>query len=80
VVVCFGFSYDLEVVSHGFASDITKTDVENEERLCALVDDTEGPSEGLEKLFEPDVLPPEVYGGYEEGGAGEDGGNGSQGL
>ena len=33
VVVCSGFSYDMEVMSHGFITDISKTDVENEERL-----------------------------------------------
>ena len=36
VVVCSGFSYDMEVVSHGFVTDISKTDAENEERLHAL--------------------------------------------
>ena len=35
-VVCSGFSYDMEVVSHGFVTDISKTDAENEERLHAL--------------------------------------------
>ena len=30
-VVCSGFSYDMEVVSHGFVTDISKTDAENEE-------------------------------------------------
>ena len=29
-VVCSGFSYDMEVVSHGFVTDISKTDAENE--------------------------------------------------
>ena len=32
-VVCSGFSYDMEVVSHGFVTDISKTNAENEERL-----------------------------------------------
>jgi len=32
-VVCSGFSYDMEVVSHGFITDISKTDAENDERL-----------------------------------------------
>jgi len=32
-VVCTGFSYDMEVVSHGFVTDISKTNAENEERL-----------------------------------------------
>jgi len=40
-VVCSGFSYDLEVVFHGFVTDISKTDAENEERLHALIDDAE---------------------------------------
>ena len=45
-VVCSGFSYDMEVVSHGFVTDISKTDVENEERLHALIDDAEVPGKG----------------------------------
>ena len=45
-VVCSGFSYDMEVVSHGFVSDISKTDAENEERLHALINDTEVPGRG----------------------------------
>jgi len=57
VVVCSGFSYDMEVVSYGFVTDISKTDAENEERLHALIDDAEAPGERLAKLFEPEVLP-----------------------
>jgi len=68
VVVCSGFSYDMEVVSHGFVTDISKTDAENEERLHALIDDAEVPGERLAKLFEPEVLPPET-----SSVAGEDG-------
>jgi len=45
-VVCSGFSYDMEVVSHGFVTDISKTDIENEERLHALIDDAEVPGKG----------------------------------
>jgi hypothetical protein len=56
-VVCSGFSYDMEVVSHGFVTDISNTDTENEERLHALIDDAEAPGERLAKLFEPEVLP-----------------------
>ena len=40
-VVCSGFSYDMEVVSHGFITDISKTNAENEERLHALINDAE---------------------------------------
>jgi len=68
VVVCSGFSYDMEVVSHGFITDISKTDAENEERLHALIDDTEVPGERLARLFEPEVLPPETSSGAGEGG------------
>jgi len=71
-VVCSGFSYDMEVVSHGFVTDISKTDAENEERLHALIDDTEVPGERLAKLFEPEVLPPETSTGADEGGEGRD--------
>jgi len=67
-VVCSGFSYDIEVVSHGFVTDISKTDVENEERLHALIDDAEVPGERLSKLFEPEVLPPETSSGAGDGG------------
>ena len=67
-VVCSGFSYDMEVVSHGFVADISKTDAENEERLHALIDDAEAPRERLAKLFEPEVLPPETSSGGGEGG------------
>ena len=67
-VVCSGFSYDMEVVSHGFVTDISKTDAENEERLHALIDDAEAPRERLAKLFEPEVLPSEDSSGGGEGG------------
>jgi len=67
-VVCSGFSYDMEVVSHGFVTDISKTDAENEERLHSLIDDAEVPEERLAKLFEPEVLPPETSSGAGEGG------------
>jgi len=60
-VVCSGFS-------HGFVTDISKTDAENEERLHALIDDAEAPGERLAKLFEPEVLPPETSSGGGEGG------------
>ena len=72
VVVCSGFSYDMEVVSHGFVTDISKTDAENEERLHALIDDAEVPRERLAKLFEPEVLPPESSSGAGEDGEGRD--------
>jgi len=62
-VVCSGFSYDMEVVSHGFVTDISKTDVENKDRLHALIDDAEVPGERLAKLFEPEVLPPQTSSG-----------------
>ena len=71
-VVCSGFSYDMEVVSHGFVIDISKTDAENEERLHALIDDAEVPGERLAKLFEPEVLPPEASPGAEDGGEDRD--------
>jgi len=71
-VVCSGFSYDMEVVSHGFVTDISKTDAENEERLHALIDDAEVLGERLAKLFEPEVLPPETSPGVDEGGEGRD--------
>jgi len=45
-VVCLGFSYDMVVVSHGFVTDISKTDAENEERLHTLIDDAEVPRKG----------------------------------
>ena len=67
-VVCSGFSYDMEVLSHGFVTDISKTDAENEERLHALIDDAEVPGERLAKLFEPEVLPHETSSGAGEGG------------
>jgi len=71
-VVCLGFSYDMEVVSHGFVTDISKTDAENEERLHTLIDDVEVPRERLAKLFEPEVLPPETSSGAGEDGEGRD--------
>jgi len=71
-VVYSGFSYDMEVVSHGFVTDISKTDAENEERLHALIDDMEVPGEWLAKLFEPKLLPPETSTGVDEGGEGRD--------
>jgi len=71
-VVCSGFSYDMEVVSHGFVTDISKTDAENEERLHALIDNAEVPGERLAKLFEPEVLPPETSSGAGEDGEGRD--------
>ena len=71
-VVYSGFSYDMEVVSHGFVTDISKTDVENKERLHALIGDAEVPRERLAKLFEPEVLPPETGSGAGEDGEGRD--------
>ena len=71
-VVYSGFSYDMEVVSHGFVTDISKTDAENEERLHALIDDAEVPGERLAKLFEPEVLPPETSSRANDGGEGGD--------
>jgi hypothetical protein len=71
-VVCSGFSYDMEVVSHGFVTDISKTDAENEERLHALIDDVEAPGERFARLFEPEVLPPETSSGADDGGEGQD--------
>jgi len=66
----------MEVVSHGFVTDISKTDVENEKRLDSLIDEAEGPGERLAKLFEPEVLPPEAGADAED----EDGGDDDQGL
>jgi hypothetical protein len=71
-VVCSGFSYDMEVVSHGFVTYISKTDAENEERIHALIDDAEVPGERLANLFEPEVLPPETSLGADDGGEGQD--------
>jgi len=71
-VVCSGFSYGMEVVSHGFVPDISKTDTENEERLHALIDDAEIPGERLARLFELEVLPPETSPGADGGGDGGD--------
>jgi len=71
-VVCSGFSYDMEVLSHGFVTDISKTNAENEERLHALIDDVEVPGQRLAKLFEPEVLPPETGPGAGDGGEGQD--------
>ena len=67
-VVCSGFSYDMEVVSHGFVTDISKTVAENKERLHALINYAEAPRDRLAKLFEPEVLPLETSSGGEEGG------------
>ena len=58
----------MEVVSHSFVTDISKTDAENEERLHVLIDDTEAPGERLSKLFEPEVVPPETSPGADNGG------------
>jgi len=69
-VVCSGFSYYMKVVSHGFVTDISKTDAENEERLHSLIDDAEAPRERLAKLFEPEVLPPKTSSGAGDGGEG----------
>jgi len=71
-VVCSGFSNDMEVVSHSFVTDISKTDAENEVRLHALIDDAEVPGERLAKLFELEVLPPETSSGADEDGEGRD--------
>jgi len=71
-VVCSGFSYVMEVVSHGFITNISKTDVENEQRLHALIDDAEAPGERLARLFEPEVLPPETSSGADDSGEGGD--------
>ena len=79
-IACSGFSYDMEVVSHGFVMDIIKTDVENEERLHALIDEAEGPGERLAVLFEPEVLPPETGMGKDEGDKDGAGGNDDQGM
>jgi len=46
VVVSSRFSYDMVVVSHGFVTDISKIDAENEERLHALIDDAEALEKG----------------------------------
>jgi len=71
-VVYSGFSYDMEVVSHGFVIDISKTNAENEERLHALIDDAEAHGERLAKLFELEVLLPETSSGADDGGEGRD--------
>ena len=71
-VVCSGFSYDMEVVSHGFITDISKTDADNEERLHALINDAEVRGERLARLFEPEVLPPETSSGADDSGEGGD--------
>ena len=68
------------MVSHGFVSYITKTDVENEERLHALSDVTEGPVERLVTLFEREVLSLETGAGGDEGGEDGEGSDGDQGL
>ena len=62
----------MEVVSHGFITDISKFDAKNEERLHALIDDAEVPRERLARLFEPEVLPPETSLGTDDGGEGRD--------
>jgi len=67
VVVCSGFTYDMEVVSRGFVTDISKTGAKNEESLHALIDDTKVPRERLAKVFEPEVLPPETGVGTKTG-------------
>ena len=71
-VVCSGFSYDMEVVSHGFITEISKIDAENEERLYDLIDDAEVPRERLAKLIKPKILPPETSTGAEDSGEGRD--------
>lgn len=58
-MICSDFTYDMEVVSHRFVSNITKPDAKNEERHQALIDNTEGPGERLAVLFKLEVLPPE---------------------
>ena len=72
VIVYSGFSYDMEVVSHGFVTHISKTDAKNEERLLALIDDAEVPRERLARLFELGVLPLETSSGADDGGEGGD--------
>jgi len=62
----------MEVVSHGFVTNISKTDAENEERLHTLIDDAEVPRERLAKLFKPEVLPPETSSGADDGCEGRD--------
>jgi len=79
-VICCGFSYDMEVVSHGFVSDITKTDAKNKERLRSIIDDAEGPGERLATLFELEVLPPEACVDGNEGGEDGERDGGDQGL
>jgi hypothetical protein len=64
-VVCSGFSSDMEVVSHGFVTDISKTDTENEEMLHALIHDAEAHGERLAMLFKPEVLSLETGAGAE---------------
>ena len=71
-VVCSRFSYDMEVVSHGFVTNISKTDAENEERLHDLIDDAEVPGERLARLFKLEVLPPETIPRVGDGGEGRD--------
>jgi len=70
VVVCSGFSYDMEVVSHGFVTDISKTDVENEERLHALFDDAEAPGKGWRSCSSQKSFLPSS--GADDGGEGQD--------
>jgi len=59
-------------VSHGFITDISKTDAENEKRLHALIDEAEVPGERLAKLLEAEVLVPVSNAGTEDGGEGGD--------
>jgi hypothetical protein len=66
------FCSGMEVVSHDFVTDISKTDAENEERLHALIDDVEVPGERLGMLFEPEVLPPKTSSGVDDGAEGGD--------
>jgi len=79
-VVCSGFSYDMEVVSHGFVMDITKTDAKNKERLHALIDEAEGPDGWLAALFEAKVLPLEAGADEDEEDKDRDDSDDDQGL
>jgi len=62
----------MEVVSHGFVTDISKTYTENKERLHALIHDAEVRGEWLARLFEPEVLLLETSPGADDGGEGRD--------
>ena len=55
-VVCSGFSFDLEWSLSSF-TDISKTDVENEERLHSLIDDAEVPGRGWPSCSSPRYFP-----------------------